>query len=83
MECNELIEQLSEYLDPDAREQLCREINDHLKRCHDCSLKVDTIRKTIVIVQSGGAPEPPIWLSDRLQQALAKAYRAEGSAGSH
>ena len=80
MECNELIEQLSEYLDQDARAQLCREIDEHLSRCRDCSLFVDSVKKTIVIVQSAGnPPAQPVWLNDRLQNALAGAYRAEGS----
>jgi hypothetical protein len=82
MECNELIEQLSEYLDPDARAQLCREIDEHLSRCRDCSLFVDTVKKTIVIVQSGNPPAQPVWLNDRLQNALAGAYRGEGGTDS-
>ncbi len=74
MKCEELIEQLGEYLDPDAQQQLCREIEEHLSRCRDCSLKVDSVKKTIVIVQGGPAGEPPVWMNDRLQQALARAY---------
>ena len=81
MECNELIEQLSEFLDPDAQAQLCREIEDHLSRCRDCSLYVDTVKKTIVIVQSGGPTEPPVWMNDRLQGALARAYREPSTTG--
>ena len=74
MECNDLIEQLSEYLDPEAQKQLCREIEEHLTRCRDCSLYVDSVKKTIVIVQSGKPVTPPVWMNDRLQSALAKAY---------
>ena len=79
MECNELIEQLSEYLDPDARAQLCREIEQHLTHCHDCRLYVDSVKKTIVIAQSGSAPPIPIVVSDQLQAALARAYQARSS----
>ena len=81
MECTELIEQLSEYLDPEAQAQLCREIEDHLSRCRDCSLYVDSVKKTIVIVQSGSPAEPPVWMNDRLHGALARAYRAEPPPG--
>lgn len=79
MECNELIEQLSEFLDPDARAQLCREIEQHLAHCHDCRLYVDSVKKTIVIAQSGSAPPFPISLNDRLQAALTRAYQARAS----
>ncbi|MEO5618653.1 MAG: zf-HC2 domain-containing protein [Candidatus Eisenbacteria bacterium] len=75
MECNELIEQLSDYLDPEAQKQLCREIEDHLSRCRDCSLYVDSVKKTIVIVQAGNPANPPVWMNDRLQSALSRAYQ--------
>lgn len=79
MDCNEVIEQLSEFLDPEARAQLCREIEQHLSHCHDCKLYVDTVKKTIVIAQSGSAPSIPITLNDRLQAALTRAYQARAS----
>ena len=79
MDCNEVIEQLSEFLDPEARAQLCREIEQHLSHCHDCKLYVDTVKKTIVIAQSGSAPAIPISLNDRLQAALTRAYQARTS----
>lgn len=79
MECNELIEQLSEFLDPDARAQLCREIEQHLAHCHNCKLYVDSVKKTIVIAQSGTAPTIPITVSDQLQAALSRAYQSRTS----
>jgi len=80
MECNELIEQLSEFLDPDARAQLCREIEQHLAHCHNCKLYVDSVKKTIVIAQSDSAPAIPIAVSDQLQAALARAYQGQAIA---
>ena len=80
MDCNEVIEQLSEYLDPDARAQLCREIEQHLSHCHHCSLHVDSVKKTITIVQSGSVPPIPITVSDQLMAALARAYSARAGA---
>ena len=79
MECNELIEQLSEFLDPDARAQLCREIEQHLAHCQNCKLYVDSVKKTIVIAQSSAAPVIPIAVSDQLQAALSRAYQARAS----
>ena len=80
MQCNELIEQLSEYLDPDARAQLCREIEQHLTHCHDCRLYVDSVKKTIVIAQGPESGALPLTVSDQLQVALTRAYTARASA---
>ena len=79
MDCIEVLGQLAEYLDEDAREELCRDIKAHLSRCRDCKLEVDTITKTIKLYQadSGQAFEVPIRVSRRLELALANEY--EGS----
>lgn len=76
MNCQELLDQLSDYLDKEMRDDLCREIETHLERCHDCRVEVDKTRKTIVLYQA----DQPVELnglmaaSTRLQSALAKAY---------
>ena len=77
MNCDELIEQLSEYLDPDAREELCRQINEHLSHCKNCRVEVDTARKTIQIVQSPQVIDTPVWVSEQLGRQLAMAYEAK------
>ncbi|MBI5711699.1 MAG: zf-HC2 domain-containing protein [Candidatus Eisenbacteria bacterium] len=78
MDCNEVLEQLADYLDEEARAELCREIEEHLKGCHDCQLEVDTIKKTIVLYQADDRSrriEVPIHVSRKLEKALADAYR--------
>ena len=76
MNCQELLEQLGDYLDEEARQELCREIEEHLERCHDCRLVVDQTRKTIVLYQADQQIEVPglMAASSRLTQALAKTY---------
>jgi len=76
VDCNEVLQQLSDYLDPDAREELCRAIQDHLSQCHDCRFYVDTVKKTIVLYQNEGKVEVPAGVSHRLAAALAKEYRS-------
>ena len=76
MDCNEVLQQLSDYLDPDAREELCRAIQDHLSQCHDCRFYVDTVKKTIVLYQNEGKVEMPAGVSNQLAAALAKEYRS-------
>jgi predicted anti-sigma-YlaC factor YlaD len=80
--CQELLEQLSDYLDEDARAELCRQIDEHLARCHDCRIVVDKTKRTIILYQADHVETPP-HVSDRLQEALAREYaaRAERSGG--
>ncbi len=75
VDCNEVLEQLADYLDENARTELCRAIEEHLKHCHDCQIEVDTVKKTIVLYQADRDVTTPIAISDRLQALLARAYR--------
>ena len=76
MDCNEVLEQLSDYLDEDARAELCREIDKHLIHCRDCRLEVDTLRMTIRLVQENSKETiiVPLRAVQRLDRALARVY---------
>jgi predicted anti-sigma-YlaC factor YlaD len=75
VDCSEVIEQLAEFLDEDAREEICRTIEEHLSQCRDCRFKVDTVRKTIVLYQADNKPiDLPVKVSDQLKIALDQAY---------
>lgn len=88
MNCNEVLEQLSEFLDEDQRADLCRKIEEHLSQCSDCRFQVDTVKKTIVLYQADRSLDLPVTVSRSLQAALAREYqtaeaqRASGSADS-
>ena len=75
MNCNEVLDQIADYLDEDARADLCRAIEAHLSQCHDCQIEVDTIKKTIVLYQSERRVEVPVQVTERLRVVLARAYR--------
>lgn len=75
MDCNETLEQLADYLDDDARAELCRAIEEHLSRCKDCKLHVDTIRKTITLYQADREVQLPATVSARLESALHQEYK--------
>jgi len=76
VDCSKLLEELGDYLDREAREDLCRAIEEHLKSCHDCRIVVDKTRKTILLYQSDQAQPVPAAVTVRLQEALTKEYRA-------
>jgi predicted anti-sigma-YlaC factor YlaD len=78
--CQDLLEQLSEYIDQETRQELCLAIEEHLERCQDCRVVVDQTRKTITLYQAGQPIEIPglVAATERLQIALAKAYVEKG-----
>jgi predicted anti-sigma-YlaC factor YlaD len=74
LDCSEVLEQLADYLDEDARQEMCRAIESHLVKCKDCRLQVDTVRKTIVLYQNGTPVEMPARLNEKLAAALSREY---------
>jgi len=75
-DCDSVLEQLSDYIDSDAREELCQAIAEHMSRCRDCRVMVDTVKKTIVLYQNGSSTEVPIRATAQLSAALAREYEA-------
>ena len=45
--CRDVVNEISSYLDGELDETVKQELRDHLKKCHDCKVIVDTTRKTI------------------------------------
>ena len=74
MDCTEVMEQLSEYLDVDVRAELRKAVDEHLHACHDCSYYVDSVRKTVVLFQADLRIEVPMKAAARLREALAAEY---------
>ncbi len=75
MDCQEVLDQLADYLDDDARAELCRQIEEHLAKCRNCQVEVDTVKKTIVLYQMDSRVEVPVRVTAELQAALAREYR--------
>jgi predicted anti-sigma-YlaC factor YlaD len=74
--CIEVLEQLADYLDDDARADLCDAINEHLQRCPDCRIQVETVRRTIVLYKAEPQVETPTAITLRLDDVLKRAYRS-------
>lgn len=81
MDCSKLLEELGDYLDREAREDLCRAIEEHLKSCHDCRLVVDKTKKTILLYQSDQTQPVPAAVTARLQEVLTQEYRTRALPG--
>ena len=55
-QCKHLLGNLSDYIDGELDEELCQEINRHVKECNNCRIVVDTIRKTIELYEQNSPP---------------------------
>jgi len=47
MDCKEIFDRLSEYIDRELDPNLCEEIEDHIKDCEPCVAFINTLRKTV------------------------------------
>ncbi len=53
--CKSLLGSLSDYVDGELSEVLCREIECHMSECENCRIVVDTLRKTISLYHDSAA----------------------------
>ena len=70
--CKELLEGLSAYIDNEASEAICQEIERHLNACDNCRIMLDTLWKTISLSQVvDSTDQMPRGLQERLLETLA------------
>lgn len=72
IDCQQLLNELSNYLDADVSPALRAEIEAHLAGCRRCSLLVDTTRRTIQIIADERVLTLPPNFSERLRGFLAR-----------
>ncbi len=59
-QCRYLLDSLSEYVDGTLQESLCLEIERHLAECDNCRVVVDTLRRTVYLVQTLEQAQPTL-----------------------
>ncbi|HCM97129.1 MAG: hypothetical protein A2X25_13150 [Chloroflexi bacterium GWB2_49_20] len=50
--CQSMLLFLSDFVDGELNQDFCMEIESHLAQCPDCSIVVDTLRKTISLYRN-------------------------------
>lgn len=50
--CQNMLTFLSDFVDGELNQELCFQIETHLSECPDCSIVVDTLKKTISLYQN-------------------------------
>jgi predicted anti-sigma-YlaC factor YlaD len=58
LHCQKLLEELSDFIDGVAGQELCDRIEAHLAYCPDCGILVSTLQKTVTLYQQRGGVEP-------------------------
>jgi len=53
-DCQKFLEHISSYIDGELDEEICRQIETHLKTCQSCRIVVNTLNKTIELYQMDG-----------------------------
>jgi predicted anti-sigma-YlaC factor YlaD len=75
VKCKTIITELADYLDEALDPLLRTQIEEHLGKCKDCKIVVDTCKQTIeIFCNSEPAPLPPTTRT-RLHEALVKRLR--------
>ncbi len=64
--CETVLQELSNFIDHDIDPARRAEIENHLKSCHRCSVLHDSLRKLVVIVADERTFEIPVGYSERL-----------------
>jgi len=73
--CRKVIIELSSYLDGAMDSSIRIDLEQHLSRCEDCRLVVDTTRKTIQIFCNSEPVPLPEDVRERLHTALLERCR--------
>ena len=69
-DCDDLFEALKDYLDGDAKAEVCDAIEQHMEECPTCRVHVNTLKGTIELYKAVGGKSMPEGAKERLHKAL-------------
>jgi anti-sigma factor RsiW len=75
MKCEEMLAQLSEYVDGTIDPAICKEFEKHMAGCNPCQVVVDNIRKTITLYKNGQPCELPLEFRNKLHATLREHWK--------
>jgi anti-sigma factor RsiW len=76
-ECKKDFERISEYLDGELNDDICREMENHLRHCPECRKCVDSLRKSIELCKKAAEEEITPDMRGRLRAALRDCFDLE------
>jgi anti-sigma factor RsiW len=72
MKCQDILKELSEYVDGELDPRLCEELERHMEDCHPCLVFVNTLKKTISLYKYASSEALPKEVHLRLHDFLKK-----------
>ena len=70
--CKEFLQELNEYLDETADQELRERLHAHVTECPNCFVIFDTTQKTLRVYKGLEPQQIPDDVHDRLMRAVAK-----------
>lgn len=70
LDCKQVLAELSNYLDAEVSPGLKQAVEQHLAKCHRCSIVYDTTRMTLKIISEVEPLEIPLEVNARLRTRL-------------
>jgi predicted anti-sigma-YlaC factor YlaD len=70
LDCKEVLDNLSDYIDGEGSEELRKAIEQHISRCGRCRVVFDTTGRMLKIVMDAEPFEVPLAVSARLYARL-------------
>lgn len=74
MNCEDLLQYLSDYIDQNLDEELTAEAQEHLATCHNCRVVLDTTQQTIFLFREHGKRTIPAHRKQDLYLRLQAAF---------
>jgi anti-sigma factor (TIGR02949 family) len=75
--CDELITNLSDYIDGELEPELCDQLEQHLAGCNNCRLMVDNMKMTVKLCRDGICEDLPPALQEKLDNQLAERWKKQ------
>ena len=73
--CQNMLTFLSDFVDGELNQDLCVQIETHLSQCPDCSIVLDTLKKTIYLYQTSSISSEQV--PDDVRERLFKCLNLE------
>lgn len=70
MDCHEIFEGLSDFIDEVMAEAACEEIKKHLGDCHNCRVVINTLQHTVTLYHTFPPEELPGEVRSRLHKLI-------------
>lgn len=81
LECKQVWEHISDYLDQELTPEVRAEIEKHLENCEVCSAILDSTRNVLILTADDRTYELPVGYSKRLHDRLERAIHGKPDTG--